>query len=152
LCNTFGNLSLHHRVQTGSGAHPAYYLTDTRGFFPGVKRSGREADHSSPSSANVKNAWSYISTPPIRLQGVVCSVKTKHVDNFIFTFIYEGVSKSFRTESITKQTVTTNTRLEATQRVMAAKLTRLTQKIAIKPQVVAVQKLLDTTSYLLRFQ
>jgi hypothetical protein len=30
----------------------------------GVKREGREADHSSPSSAEVKNAWSYTSNPP----------------------------------------------------------------------------------------
>jgi hypothetical protein len=29
----------------------------------GVKRQGREADHSPPSSAEVKNAWSYTSTP-----------------------------------------------------------------------------------------
>jgi hypothetical protein len=29
----------------------------------GVKRPGREADHSPPSSAEVKNAWSYTSTP-----------------------------------------------------------------------------------------
>jgi hypothetical protein len=28
-----------------------------------VKRPGREADYSFPSSAAVKNAWSYISTP-----------------------------------------------------------------------------------------
>jgi hypothetical protein len=39
----------------------------------GVKRPGREADHSPPSSAEVKNAWSYTSTPPIRLHGVVLS-------------------------------------------------------------------------------
>jgi hypothetical protein len=39
----------------------------------GVKRPGREADHSPPSSAEVKNTWSYISTPPIRLHGVVLS-------------------------------------------------------------------------------
>jgi hypothetical protein len=37
----------------------------------GVKRTGHEADHSSPYSAEVKNAWSYTSTPPIRLHGVV---------------------------------------------------------------------------------
>jgi hypothetical protein len=30
-----------------------------------------EADHSPPSSAEVKNAWSYTSTPPVRLHGVV---------------------------------------------------------------------------------
>jgi hypothetical protein len=39
----------------------------------GVKRPGREADHSPPSSAEVKNAWSYTSTPPICLRGVVLS-------------------------------------------------------------------------------
>jgi hypothetical protein len=38
-----------------------------------VKRQGREADHSPPSSAEVKNVWSYTSTPPIRLHGVVLS-------------------------------------------------------------------------------
>jgi hypothetical protein len=41
----------------------------------------------------------------------------------------EGVSKSFRTESVTKFTLTFSiTRWEATQRAMAAKLTRLTHK------------------------
>jgi hypothetical protein len=39
----------------------------------GVKRPKREADHSPPSSAEVKNAWSYTSTPPFRLHGVVFS-------------------------------------------------------------------------------
>jgi len=50
---------------------------------------------------------------------------------------YEGVSKSFRTEPITKYTLTTlNTRWEATQRIMAAKLTRLTHKITIQLHIV----------------
>jgi hypothetical protein len=47
--------------------------------------------------------------------------------------MYEGVSKSFRTESITKYTLT----FGITQRVMAAKLTRLTHKIAIQLHLVA---------------
>jgi hypothetical protein len=47
--------------------------------------------HSPPSSANVKNAWSYTSTPPIRLHGVVLSFKKKHKNNFTFTLpIYEN--------------------------------------------------------------
>jgi len=51
---------------------------------------------------------------------------------------YEGVFKSFRTESIKKYTLTTiNTRSEVTQRVIAAKLTRLTHKIAIQLHLVA---------------
>jgi len=39
----------------------------------GVKRLGHEADRSPPSSAEVKNAWSYTSTIPKRLRGVVLS-------------------------------------------------------------------------------
>jgi len=34
----------------------------TRDSFPGGKTAGREADHSPPSSAEVKNKWSYTST------------------------------------------------------------------------------------------
>jgi hypothetical protein len=35
-----GNFSLHHRVQTGSEAHPAFYPMVTRGSFPGGKAAG----------------------------------------------------------------------------------------------------------------
>jgi hypothetical protein len=43
-------------VQTGSEAHPASCLMGTGGPFPGGKgRSGRDADHSPPSSAEVRN-------------------------------------------------------------------------------------------------
>jgi hypothetical protein len=75
--------------------------------------------------------------------------------------MYEGVSKSFRTESITKYMLTTiNIRWEAIQRVMAGKLARLTHKIAIQLHLMAesctiyssrsrrpVRKLLNTLSY-----
>jgi hypothetical protein len=43
----------------------------TGGSFSRGKRPGCETDNSPPSSAKVKNAWSYTSTPPIRLHGVV---------------------------------------------------------------------------------
>jgi hypothetical protein len=49
-----GNFSLHHRFQKGSGAHTASYPIGTRDSFPGVKRPGREADHSPQSSAEAK--------------------------------------------------------------------------------------------------
>jgi hypothetical protein len=43
-------------VQTVSGAHPASCTMGTGGPFPGGKaRPGREADHSPPSCAEVKN-------------------------------------------------------------------------------------------------
>jgi hypothetical protein len=35
-----GNFSLHHRVQTGSGAHPASYPMDMMGSYPGEKEAG----------------------------------------------------------------------------------------------------------------
>jgi hypothetical protein len=35
-----GNFSLSHRVQNGSGAHPASYPMGTRGSFPGGKSAG----------------------------------------------------------------------------------------------------------------
>jgi len=41
-------------VQTYSGAHPASYPIVTGVSFPDVKRSGREADQSPPSSAEVR--------------------------------------------------------------------------------------------------
>jgi hypothetical protein len=44
-----------HSVQTSSEAYPASYSAGTAAGFLGVKRPGREADHSSPSSAEVKN-------------------------------------------------------------------------------------------------
>jgi hypothetical protein len=56
--------SLLHVVQTGSGAHPASYPMGTGGDFPWGKWPGREADHSPPTSIEVKNAWIYTSTPP----------------------------------------------------------------------------------------
>jgi len=76
-------------------------------------------------------------------------------------YMYEGVSKRFRTEPITKWTTTIlNTRSEVTQIVMVAKLTVMTHKIAIQLHRVAescticssrsrrpVRKLLDTPSY-----
>jgi hypothetical protein len=93
-----------------------------------------------------------------------------HIHTYIHTYVcvcvcvcvcvHEVISKSFRTESIMKYMLTTiNTRWEATQRVMAAKFTRLTHKIAIQLHLVAkscticisrsrwpVRKLLDTPS------
>jgi hypothetical protein len=51
-------------------------LGPTQSWVPGalslwVKGPGRGADHSPPSSAEVENAWSYTSTPPICLHGVM---------------------------------------------------------------------------------
>jgi hypothetical protein len=44
-----------------------------RALSIGVNRPGGEADHSPPSSVEVKNAWSYTSIPTIRLHSVMLS-------------------------------------------------------------------------------
>jgi len=41
-----------------------------RGYCTGIKRPGRDADHSPSFSAEVKNEWSYTSTSPVCLHGV----------------------------------------------------------------------------------
>jgi hypothetical protein len=50
-------------VSVGVVRNTASYPMGTRDSFSGVKRPGREANHSPPSSAEFKNAWSYTSTP-----------------------------------------------------------------------------------------
>jgi hypothetical protein len=68
-----GKISLHLRVQNGSGAYRASYPMGTKGSFSGVKRPGREADHSPPSSDEVKECVELYLHSPIRLHGVVLS-------------------------------------------------------------------------------
>jgi len=65
-----GFSSLRHRIQTGSGATQPPIQWVTGALSPGVNRTGGEADHSPPSSAEVNNSWSYTSTPTC-LDGVV---------------------------------------------------------------------------------
>jgi hypothetical protein len=48
------NFSPHHRVEIGSGAHPVSYTMSITGSSLGVKRPGREADHSPPFNAKIK--------------------------------------------------------------------------------------------------
>jgi hypothetical protein len=50
-------------ILTGSGTHQTSYPMDTGGVSPAVKRQGRKADHSPPSSTEVKNGGSIPSLP-----------------------------------------------------------------------------------------
>jgi hypothetical protein len=187
-----GNFSLHHRVQNGSGAHPASYPRGTGSSFPGGKAAGvwswaltsgylylhlltalkmklfaRILNCIFPLQAKYRIIWTLGSTtaiwrlPTRRAPCFVFVQLTPHKDGQLlrkrregFITAYEGVSKRFRTESTLTFGVT---RREATQRVMATKLTRLTHKITIILHLVAescticssrfrrpVRKLLDT--------
>jgi hypothetical protein len=72
-----GNFFLHHRVQNGSAAHPASYAMGRGTLSLGVKRPCVKLTthlHLVPRS---KNEWSYTSTPPIRLHGVMLSLKAQ---------------------------------------------------------------------------
>jgi hypothetical protein len=59
------------RTALGSTQPPIQWVPEA--LSRGLKRPGRETDHSPLSSAEVKNAWSYTSSPRIRLHGVVLS-------------------------------------------------------------------------------
>jgi hypothetical protein len=73
------DFSLHHHVQTCSGAHPASYPMGTGGSYTRVNVAKHEADQSPLSSAEVKNTCSYTSTS-LYIFMVWCLVK--HKDNF----------------------------------------------------------------------
>jgi len=59
------------------GAHSAFWLTEKRILLPSVKRLGPDVNQSPPSSAEIRNKWSYNSSPPTHLCG-------EDRDNFTF--------------------------------------------------------------------
>jgi hypothetical protein len=96
-----GNFSFHHRIQNGSGTHPASYPMGTKASFHGGKAAGALS-------------WPLTSiycwgqrmrgdTPPLPRYAFMesCSVKKKHRDKFTFTlplplpFIYVMVEISW---------------------------------------------------------
>jgi hypothetical protein len=69
-------------------SYMGFLSNDTEDSFWGVKRPGREADHSPQPSAEVKNAWSYISTPEYVFMAWYL---IKHKDDFIFALPFHVV-------------------------------------------------------------
>jgi hypothetical protein len=66
------NFSFNLCVQTGSGAHPASCRMGTGGPFPGGRaRTGRGADDSPPSSAEVVNVYKLYFLTPLLLHRCV---------------------------------------------------------------------------------
>jgi hypothetical protein len=76
-------------VQTGSEAHPASYPMGSGCPFPGGKaRPGRDADHSPPSSAEVKNEWElYLLSPQVPSWRVAGHFTFTFIP-VVFTFLY----------------------------------------------------------------
>ncbi|PNF23573.1 hypothetical protein B7P43_G04954, partial [Cryptotermes secundus] len=52
-----------HRVQTSSEVYPASHTMGTGALFLVVKRQGHDADHSPPSSVEVKNGGAILLIP-----------------------------------------------------------------------------------------
>jgi hypothetical protein len=68
-----GNFFSSSRVQDGFATHKTCY-PKIGSLFPGVNRPGREADHSLPSSAEIKNDWSFTAILP---HVFMCSIKQR---------------------------------------------------------------------------
>jgi hypothetical protein len=78
-----GNFSIHHRVQNGLGPTQLAIQLVPGALSLGVKRPGREADHSPPSSAEVEECVElYLHSQYVFMAW--CLVKYR--DNFTFTF------------------------------------------------------------------
>lgn len=80
------------RVQTGYEVHPAFYTMGTGDFSPGIKRPGHEADHSPPSSVDVKKsgAIGYLDSPT-RLHGVELSYPPASTFTFPFYVRFQSI-------------------------------------------------------------
>jgi hypothetical protein len=62
-----GKRSLLQSIKTGSGTHPASHQMGTGGSFHGGKVAGRESDHTTPSSVDVKNGGAMLHSPYVFL-------------------------------------------------------------------------------------
>jgi hypothetical protein len=90
-----GNFSLHHCIQNGSGpTQPIQWVPGA--LYLGVKRPGREADHSPPSSAEFKMSGAIT---PLPNTSSWCGAQLKHKDNFTFTFTIAELGETDRHES-----------------------------------------------------
>jgi hypothetical protein len=76
-------------VQTGSSAHPLSYPMSIGDSFPGLKRPRREADHSPPPSAAVKNGVElYLHFPYVFMARFLINQAQGQL--YLFTFTFNG--------------------------------------------------------------
>lgn len=75
------SFSFQGKYQISTEAHLSSYSVDAEVFLLDINNPVLEADHSPPSSANVKNVWSYTTTFPHLC--VVCLIK--HASRFTVT-------------------------------------------------------------------
>lgn len=64
LPNNFRKRTVDTVTSDNTHKHKSLLFSGYRGSFVWIKRPGHDADHSPPSSSELKNEWSYTSTPP----------------------------------------------------------------------------------------
>jgi hypothetical protein len=132
----------------------------------GIKRQDREADHSPPSSAEVKNGWSYTSTPQYAfMRSCLFTTQGKrYLSTFTYTFTFEYTRVYPKVSGLTLGARTANGTALCTRcsciailwvslvSFIAITLCVASQRVFIVVSVYfvidSVQKLLDTPSYL----
>ena len=67
-------------VEIGPGSHRASYAMGI-GSFPGVKRSGRDADHPPHLVPKLKKMYSYTTTPPLGHRGLFYGELYIHIES-----------------------------------------------------------------------
>jgi hypothetical protein len=65
---------------------------------PEAKRPGREADHLPPSSAEVKNVWSYASTPPYVFMALCLIKHMTSLHTVVYTLAFTFVADRYQTK------------------------------------------------------
>jgi hypothetical protein len=83
-----GNISLHHHIQNGSGSTQPSSQWVPGALSLGVKQLGSEANHSPPSSAEVKECMELFLHSSNMPSWRGTQLKKKHRDNFTFTFTF----------------------------------------------------------------
>jgi hypothetical protein len=81
-------LSTWSRPVLGSSQPPIQWVPGT--LSPRVKRQGREADHSPPTSAEVKKMWIYTSTPPYAIMAY-CSMPIRILITVLIKYLWRRV-------------------------------------------------------------
>jgi hypothetical protein len=71
-----------HTVSRSAWGPPSLLSYGYGAIAPGIKRPERKTDHSYPSSVEVQNTWSYVSTPPYVF---IAWCLMNHKDNTIFS-------------------------------------------------------------------
>jgi hypothetical protein len=108
---TSPSVSFRHCVRTDSGVQPGSYPMGTASFSSGAKRPWRESDHSPTSCTEVKNVWSYTSTPQyvFMVCCLICKAwnLVKRRENILFYLLHKWTNKARNLLKLLPQSVLT---------------------------------------------